>query len=119
MNSTFLKPLVINDGDWLNECPCCGGNNLHQTNISVYTPDAPRIEWEPRASAQSFTSMTRVTHVLEDGIFTSARVEAKHSGNPSSDRQGLIVEFWCEGCENKPKLAIFQHKGTTFIGWQQ
>lgn len=120
MDGTFLKPLQISQGDWLDECPYCKGNNLHQGTISVYNPDAPRIEWnmDPGAT-QKYTLMTRVTHVFDNGTVTTARVERSATNNPSQEREGLLVEFYCETCDNKPTLAIFQHKGTTFIGWTQ
>ena len=39
------------------------------------------------------------------------------NGNPSIRRDGLSIFFWCETCENHPKLNIYQHKGSTYIQW--
>ena len=39
------------------------------------------------------------------------------NGNPSLRRDGLSIFFWCETCENHPKLNIYQHKGSTYIQW--
>ena len=118
-DGTFLKPLGIHNGDWLDECPYCGGNNLHQSDISIFNPDGHSVEWDPNTQTTTHSTRTRVTHVMEDNTITSARVPPSATNNPSQqDREGLVVEFWCEGCEEKPKLAIFQHKGTTFIGWK-
>lgn len=114
---SFLTPLKLNDDDWLDTCPCCGGNNLHQTDVSIFNPDAARTDWY--VGGVKHTSMTRVTHVTADGMVTTARVDAEQNSNPSpSGSNGMYVEFYCEACEGKPTLAIFQHKGTTFIGWK-
>ena len=118
-DGTFLKPLVIRDGDWLNECPHCGGNNLHHADVSVFNPDGYGDEWNEKTQSTDRKAYTRVTHVMSDNTITSARVHAEATNNPSRDRNGLLVEFWCEGCEEKPMLAIVQHKGVTFIGWRQ
>ena len=50
-------------------------------------------------------------------FYTGKSEKIPGDGNPSPRRQGLVVEFECEicGCDNE--LAIYQHKGNTFIGW--
>lgn len=113
-----LRPIVINDGDWLNECPDCGGNNLHQSHVSIFNTDGMFPEWDDSRGEYVNKVKTRVTHVMADNTISSARVPPEHTNNPSRDRNGMLIEFWCEGCDNKPTLAIFQHKGTTFIGWK-
>lgn len=102
---TFVEPLVMHD-DWLDECPYCKGNNLHQADVSVFSraEDAENV---------------RVTHIMDNGTFTSAVVPNNQTNNPSARRHGMLVHFWCETCEEKPVMAIFQHKGTTFIGWHK
>jgi hypothetical protein len=51
------------------------------------------------------------------------QVDVKHDTldeNPSSRRNGLRVKFYCEQCEKDlPMMLISQHKGQTFIGWDQ
>jgi hypothetical protein len=105
-DGTFLIPLKISSGDWLDECPYCGHNNLHQSDVTVFNRygDAEKV---------------RVTHVMDNGTITSANVPNEQTNNPSSQRDGMQVHFWCEGCDKKPILAILQHKGITFIGWQK
>jgi hypothetical protein len=112
-----LTPIVLNDGDWLNECPYCKGNNLHQSDVSVYNPANSRIEYKPNGGNE-YIHQTQVTHVLGNGTVTTTTVDANATSNPSQERQGLTIDFWCETCENKPILAIFQHKGITFMGWK-
>ena len=119
MSSVFLEPLVL-DGDALDLCPYCGGNNLHQEDVSVFTPERPETIWHPGEGTTSLESRTRVTHVITDGTVTTASLNSEHTNDPSSQGRGaLAVEFSCESCDNKPTLAMFQHKGTTFIGWKK
>jgi hypothetical protein len=94
-------------------CPHCGGNNLHQTNTTIYErgEDADKT----RVMAQSGNEMVVTDFPSQDVL------------NPSRRRHGLIIEFWCESCHsgsddaetltNPHRLAIFQHKGCTFMMW--
>jgi hypothetical protein len=111
----FLKPLEL-DRDWLNICPYCRGNNLHQGDVSIYHSDNSAYEYV-EGGKHRYVPRTRVTHVLADNTITSASVPPDATNGPGRDGLGLRVEFWCETCEEKPRLAMFQHKGITFIGW--
>lgn len=95
-------------------CPVCNGNNLHHNAVIHYhrTEDADAV---------------RVTSV-EGDEFNSSIVPNKTSGNPSSRRDGIAIEFWCENCHAMPeetdtefpayfRLQIQQHKGTTYFDW--
>ena len=113
-----LRPLVIEHGGWLNECPECRGNNLHQEDVSIFNPSSPRVEYKLSDGKNEFHPQTQVTHVMADGTLTTARVAANATNNPSPEREGLLISFSCETCESTPTLAIFQHKGITFIGWK-
>jgi hypothetical protein len=107
MDGTFLTPLKSGmRDDWLDECPYCEGNNLHHSDVTVFnrSEDADTV---------------RVTHVMHDSTITSARIPNDSTNNPSSRRDGILIHFWCEHCEEKPVMAILQHKGTTFIGWRK
>ena len=35
--------------------------------------------------------------------------------NPSSRRDGLTIEYWCETCGMYSRICIAQHKGQTFL----
>tara|TARA_R100001244_G_C5162413_1_gene131116 strand:+ start:95 stop:421 length:327 start_codon:yes stop_codon:yes gene_type:complete len=82
-------------------CPYCRGNNLHQDKVAVWFGG----EMSP------FNDIQVV--VDQEGISEGTSQE----GNPSSRRDGLLIRFWCETCDNIPSLSISQHKGSTFIQW--
>ena len=101
------------DGDL--ECMHCGETYLHQGNATIYEY-ADKPNWV-RVMAQ------------DGGEVTITDFPRRDSANPSSDRNGLILEFWCEHC-NMPndeygenagadpfRLAIYQHKGITYMEW--
>jgi len=85
-------------------CPICEGDNLHQQAVAFYdhTPTGNR------------------------GFFITPDIEGvEHNSlhadlfNPSSRRQGMRVSFWCEHCRETPDLLVVQHKGTTYLGWEE
>ena len=59
---------------------------------------------------------TRVVDVEHDEVKVHD-APSDVSGNPSNRRDGMAVQFYCETCPSRPKLAIYQHKGTTYVGW--
>ncbi len=90
-------------------CPRCKGFYLHQGRITVFersedSKDTARITVDgSRAAVES--------------------VPNAGSGNPSSRRHGLTIQFECEHCEvdgqtDVLELTIAQHKGTTEVGWR-
>lgn len=98
-------------------CPRCGADNLHHVGVVMYE----RGEDDP--------DVLRVTQTLkrygEERVTTAASeiVPSDRSGNPSSRRSGLAVQFECEQCgggtdEDRIELTIGQHKGSTEIGWR-
>src|SRR5215467_14679736 len=87
----------------------CGGTYLHQGKIEVFT----RLRGED----------TDVTAIVID---RNAIELGDPNRNPSARRDGLIIHFDCEECgsdefdEPRPRphairLAIFQHKGQTYL----
>jgi hypothetical protein len=111
-----LNPAVVdsdNHGELI--CPCGNGGNIHQGNTTIFEcgedPDT-------------------VTVIAQDGHNVQAtKFPARDTCNPSPRRHGMLIEFTCEQCsynydgENYPtidktfRLAIFQHKGNTFMEW--
>ena len=82
-------------------CPSCGGGYLHHDGVQVFDrgEDAPKglhVRWEAGEARVCIDELRE---------------------NPSSRRGAITIRFHCEGCPAKPKLAIVQHKGMTYVGW--
>ena len=89
------------------QCPLCEGGNLHHTKVTVFNrvPDDGRV---------------RVSVVGD--LVVVKETDSLGSGNPSGRRDGLRISFWCETCDEGtkiPDLCIVQHKGTTYIYWDE
>lgn len=82
-------------------CPLCGGSDLHHGAIETF---------ERREDAKHGMH-TVVTHDHVD-VKYDALVD-----NPSARRHGFKVTFRCEQCGTLPPLLVLQHKGKTWIGW--
>ena len=108
-----LNPAVVDSGNYgqLN-CPCGGGGNIHQGDTTIFEPSEGNT----------------TTVIAQDGCSVQAtKFPSQDTCNPSRDRQGMLIEFTCEQCsysaqENSTpdktfRLAIFQHKGNTFMEW--
>lgn len=88
------------------DCPSCNGNYLHHCGITYYN----RSEDGDRGEIVTLDS--------RGGEFRNEhRTNAAMNDCPSPRRDGFIVYFSCECCPTKSELAIFQHKGQTFIEW--
>jgi len=90
-------------------CPRCNADLLHHFRVTVFY----------RSEDDDSVVRTRVT-----GSTVAVDVaESRDAGNPSARRDGMAIEFYCEGCGGgKPddliELTIAQHKGSTEIGWR-
>jgi hypothetical protein len=117
----FGKHPAIVDGEVYGQLKCkCGSEYLHQGNITIFQ----RVEDD-----------STTTVIAQDGKTVQASdFPSDDTCNPSPRRHGLILEFDCEECgvewepnadggesavKHKPpqRLAIFQHKGNTFMEW--
>ena len=82
------------------QCPSCYETYTHQEAVRIYA---------------------RLNDELRDGervdLYTGESEKIPGRGNPSSRRQGLMIEFRCESCDLDRALAIYQDKGITFMGW--
>ncbi len=95
----------------------CGSDYLHQRNITIF---------QRREDEDITTVIAQDDKQVQVSDFPSA-----DTCNPSPRRHGLILEFHCEECgwehqggdeDPKPsgitqRLAIFQHKGCTYMEW--
>jgi hypothetical protein len=104
------RAIVIADAGSVSElrCPRCGSQYLHHEGVTLFhrSEDAP--------------SAVRITVA---GLSVTTDVVPSSSENPSSRRNGLSVQFSCEGCgggsqADTIELTLAQHKGWTEIGWR-
>lgn len=89
-------------------CPCCDEPSLHQIRVKTFS----RTEDEDKVAVAVIEQMTGSTLTITQADLLNQ--------NPSPRRQGLSVVFECErGCHEETPLTleIFQHKGSTMIGW--
>src|SRR5580698_2272706 len=84
-------------------CPVCGNNYTHQGAVHVYH----------RREEDAIEGLS----VSVDGLLVVANTDADF-WNPSRRRNGLTIDFECEGCDREVRtLSILQHKGQTFMRW--
>jgi len=89
------------DATLILRCPKCGGEHLNHEGVEIFE------RGEDKAQG---------LHVSVGGGTISTDIDL--TGNPSSRRHGLLIHYECEGCDAKPTLAIWQHKGETFFAFQ-
>lgn len=108
-----LNPAVVDSGNYGElRCPCGSGGNIHQENVTIFQP----------GEGAGITTV-----IAQDGCNVQAtNFPYQDTCNPSPDRQGMLIEFTCEQCSYYHelteivkvfRLAIFQHKGNTFMEW--
>ena len=98
----------VEDGDLL--CPNCNEVYLHSDTVYVYNreEDADKVS---------------VTTVHTNDEVVRSMPPHDLSGNPSGRRHGIKIAFYCEGCHDWGRnsdryyLNIAQHKGVTFMYW--
>jgi len=101
----MTNPIRFNDagGDHVLLCPSCGGDCLHHERVSSYdrAEDADAL----------LQTVVRGQHVSIQLIRNSVQ-------NPSARRDGVAIEFSCEGCPAHVELLLAQHKGSTRCSWR-
>jgi hypothetical protein len=91
------------DGDTL-LCPYCGNEYLHHSKITAYD------------RSEDATAVT--VSEIERGVVTRTAVLSDAARNPSSRRDGIAIEFWCENCHGRSELTIAQHKRCSLCDWR-
>jgi hypothetical protein len=101
--SVVLGEFFTNMGNDL-YCPSCHQANLHQESCTTF--------WrESEDSDECNTTYTKCKLTEKKDKYWALR------NNPSSRRDGLLIQFECEHCDCGPVLAIYQHKGSTYVAW--
>ena len=85
--------------DGLLLCPTCGFDHLHHDRVTTHS----RAEDEDAA--------VQVVDVPDE----EEGVAGRPPPNPSKRRSGVVIEGWCEGCDQRWMLTLAQHKGQTQI----
>ena len=85
------------------KCPRCGGENLHQGTVVVYSK-----------TDGDYGTCT----IIADGLPSAYRLTGRVPNDPSPYRDALTIEFTCEYGDHKSILQIWQHKGNTFVAWK-
>ena len=92
------------------QCPHCTCNCLHHREILI-------------SDRHGDADTGKCIHISGIGDWNDDPLQFRHmeksqmSSNPSPRRGGILIEFDCEGCEAKPQLGIYQHKGMTLVEW--
>lgn len=79
-------------------CPHCESEYLHHNQVEIF---------ERREGA------TEELHVIVEE--TDISIDHCLTRNPSEQRNGLIIHFWCENCGGCSALSFAQHKGRTLV----
>ena len=87
-------------------CPRCGDSYMHHGRVTVY---------RRKRGKEDAAQLIKTT--VGSGVRVQT-VRARGSRNPSSRRGGLLIGFWCEGCDARPELSIEQSAGQTFFRWR-
>jgi hypothetical protein len=85
------------------ECAYCGCDNTHHKKVVVYSRAGEDAEHGRKIEIN--TNIGNVKQFAKSNMIN----------NPSPRRGGIVIELWCEGCEQTTNLNIYQHKGKTFI----
>jgi hypothetical protein len=96
-------PFIANgsaDNLWALDCPRCGYNYLHHGTVTIYN----------RGEDKKNTLVIR----CDGGAVSKLLAPSTAARN----RNGLAIQFYCEGCGDDIELTIQQHKGQTLLHWR-
>ncbi len=92
-------------------CPSCQEPLLHQNEVEVFDRDEDAREGQ-------HVHITNRDAPMNESTPTQVTVDTKLVGNPSIRRQGIAITLWCESCQGRSTLLIYQHKGCTYMHWK-
>jgi rubredoxin len=94
------------------DCPSCGGNYLHHQGIFYYNRPEDNENGD-------FVILHKINQNDQNSFHCSHKSNVSMKACPSPRRDGMEILFSCECCPAKLSLAVFQHKGQTFIEWNE
>jgi len=86
-------------------CPECGEQYLHQCDVGIYHHRI--IGYALEQQVLVYTGGTVQEGIIPEGT----------AMNPSGERQGIRISFWCEHDCRVPDLLVYQDQGGTYIEW--
>ena len=91
-------------------CCKCDSEYLHHYKVEVFD----RREDRPKTHKTTvFVADQQTDRGEECGTLTRELSEEAHG------RRGhVVINFWCENCGEEHGLVVWQHKGTSIIGWK-
>ena len=87
-------------------CPKCGGRHVSHSNIELF-------QREEDAEKGLYVRVINRKVIVDDNVANTL------NKNPSERRSGMNIHFACEDCGSHSILSIAQHKGETFINFQE
>ena len=103
-NSPDIGTIDWSDRVSLLICPRCGNQTLHHEKVTVFDREED--------------ALTVVRTEIKKGV-VSVDAAGSGTGNPSTRRDGIVIDFSCENCgDDALQLTFAQHKGSTEIGWR-
>jgi hypothetical protein len=95
-------PLFSLGAETVLQCPGCRSQYLHHYRVDVF--DRPREDAVSGLHVTVNAGTLAVTTDLADC--------------PSARRDGVRIFFYCENCCAVPALSLAQHKGQSFLWWE-
>ena len=80
-------------------CSNCGGPNTHHFNVEIF--EREKEDSEKGLHLAMYCGTAFISKDLD--------------GCPSPRRDGVIIHLECEHCNAVTEIAIYQHKGSTYI----
>lgn len=99
-----MRNFIETDADGILLCPTCGENYLHHIRVA----DMKNVNY-------CVNSVSKVTLIGKKVSKSESHVKLPFRGD------SIAISFWCENCpedNNKKFLYISQHKGCTFLTWE-
>jgi hypothetical protein len=101
-------------------CPRCRAANLHHDCVTIFNriPKPSALDDDGSAQTEDGELVLKTEVAGDEGRAPSVRSIISHGhSNPSARRNGLTIRFYCEHCDARRVLAIWQHKGATMLEW--
>jgi hypothetical protein len=103
------------------QCPECGNSHMHQQRVDVYSRNGEDHDIGIHASVDYNSHNAGGGAGGESAEVCVDEDVGTGDGNPSTRRDGIVIQFQCEHChglEGYHELVISQHKGQEYVFWR-